>query len=74
VKEDLVKIARIRAKNFIHRVDQLVAERGEKGARLDWSRGTRRSGQLRRASMELSESLAALRRPAFMVPKDKVKK
>jgi len=71
MNESIVKIARIRAKNFIHRVDQLIAERGEKGALLDWNRGTRRSGQARRASQELSDALADMRKPAFKAQKVK---
>jgi hypothetical protein len=61
MKESAVNKAKILAKNFVLRADQLIAERGVNGARLDWERGTRRSGALRRASMDLSRSLADLR-------------
>jgi len=61
MKESSVNKAKLLAKNFMIRADQLIAERGVNGANLDWQRGTRRSGQLRRASMDLTRALADLR-------------
>jgi hypothetical protein len=62
MKETSVNKAKLLAKNFVIRADQLLAERGPKGAQLDWDRGTRRSGAVRRASMDLTRALADLRR------------
>lgn len=66
MKKESVLLAMDRAQVFVMRAKQLVNERGERGAELEWQRGTRASGRLRRASLDLSDSLVAMRKPGWV--------
>jgi len=73
MRKESVLLAMDRAEVFRMRCQQMIIERGLRGAQKDWDRGTRASGRLRRAGADLQDALIEMRRPSFRKSDKKVK-